>query len=210
VGQEVPILTGSAASANNSNPFQTVERLEVGIKLLVTPQINEGSGVQLTIAQEVSSVSGATGVDISINKREIKTTVMVESGQTIILGGLMDEDVQESVQKVPLLGDIPFIGHLFKSTSNSTRKRNLMVFIKPTIITEKGLMNKMAEEKYNYIRADQLRKQEEGLSLMKNSKLPILPEWQDNLTLPPSFNEYMDQAEPIDTKEENTSKSEGE
>jgi general secretion pathway protein D len=196
VGQEVPILTGSAASSNNSNPFQTVERQEVGIKLLVTPQINEGSGVQLTIEQEVSSVSGATGVDISINKREIKTSVMVESGQTVILGGLMDEDVQESIQKVPLLGDIPFIGHLFKSTSNSTRKRNLMVFIKPTIITEKGLMNAMAEEKYNYIRADQLRKQEEGLSLMKNSNLPILPEWQDNLTLPPSFDEYMKEVDP--------------
>jgi len=192
VGQEVPIITGSQTGSNNSNPFQTVDRQEVGIKLLVTPQINEGNSVQLTIEQEVSSVSGATGVDISINKREIKTTVMVESGQTVILGGLIDEDVQESVQKVPLLGDIPFIGHLFKSTSNSTRKRNLMVFLKPQIITDQNVMNSMAKEKYNFIRADQLRKQEEGLSLMSNKNLPILPEWNDELTLPPSFDDYQE------------------
>ncbi len=192
VGQEVPIITGSQTGSNNSNPFQTVDRQEVGIKLLVTPQINEGNSVQLTIEQEVSSVSGATGVDISINKREIKTTVMVESGQTVILGGLIDEDVQESVQKVPLLGDLPIIGHLFKSTSNSTRKRNLMVFLKPTIITDSSVMNAMAKEKYNFIRADQLRKQEEGLALMRDENLPILPEWSDKLELPPSFKDYQD------------------
>ncbi|MBL4940692.1 MAG: type II secretion system secretin GspD [Colwellia sp.] len=192
VGQEVPIITGSQTGNNNSNPFQTVQRQEVGIKLLVTPQINEGSAVQLTIEQEVSSVSGATGVDISINKREIKTTVMVQSGATVVLGGLIDEDVQESVQKVPLLGDLPFIGHLFKSTSNSTRKRNLMVFLRPTIITDAQVMNDIAEKKYNFIRADQLRKQEEGLSLMNDNNLPILPQWSDDLVLPPSFEKYQE------------------
>jgi len=203
VGQEVPIITGSQTGSNNSNPFQTVDRQEVGIKLLVTPQINEGNSVQLTIEQEVSSVSGTTGVDISINKREIKTTVMVESGQTIVLGGLIDEDVQESVQKVPLLGDLPFIGHLFKSTSNSTRKRNLMVFLKPQIITDASVMNTMAKEKYNFIRADQLRKQEEGLSLMSNEKLPILPQWNDDLALPPSFETYQ---KSIELNQDNVSK----
>ena len=192
VGQEVPIITGSQTGSNNSNPFQTVDRQEVGIKLLVTPQINEGNSVQLTIEQEVSSVSGTTGVDISINKREIKTTVMVESGQTVILGGLIDEDVQESVQKVPLLGDIPIIGHLFKSTSNTTRKRNLMVFLKPQIMTDSDVMHNLAKEKYNFIRADQLRKQEEGLSLMRDEKLPLLPQWNDQLTLPPSFDKYQE------------------
>jgi general secretion pathway protein D len=96
------------------------------------------------------------------------------------------------VQKVPLLGDIPIIGHLFKSTSNTTRKRNLMVFLRPTIISDAKVMNTMAKEKYNFIRADQLRKQEEGLSLMSNENLPILQEWNDNLTLPPSFEEYQD------------------
>jgi len=191
VGQEVPVITGSATSGNNSNPFQTVDRQEVGIKLKVTPQVNEGNGVQLTIEQEVSSVSGATGVDISINKREIKTTIMADSGSTIVLGGLIDEDVQESEQKVPLLGDIPILGHLFKSTSNTVRKRNLMVFLKATIIRDGKLMSEISKDKYNFIRADELRKQEDGLELMDNSKLPLLPKWNDTLELPPSFNEYM-------------------
>jgi len=192
VGQEIPIITGSATGSNNANPFQTVDRQEVGIKLRVTPQVNEGNAIQLVIEQEVSSVSGTTGVDISINKREIKTTVMAESGDTVVLGGLIDEDVQESVQKVPLLGDIPILGHLFKSTSTSTRKRNLMVFLRATIVRDAALMTEISESKYNFIRADQIRKQEEGLSLMSNEVMPILPEWQDNLTLPPSFNEYQD------------------
>jgi general secretion pathway protein D len=216
VGQEIPILTGSSTGSNNGNPFQTVERQEVGIKLTVTPQVNEGSGVQLTIEQEVSSVSGATGVDISINKREIKTVVMADSGATVILGGLIDEDVQESVQKVPLLGDIPFIGHLFKSTKTSTRKRNLMVFIRPTIIRDGKMMNEISKDKYNYIRADEIRKQEEGLSLMSDEKMPLLPEWNDKLALPPSFDEYMKGSQlkapsllppAVNTKDDNSSTS---
>ena len=206
VGQEVPILTGSTSSSTNSNPFQTVERQEVGIKLRVTPQVNEGSAVQLSIEQESSSVSGNTGVDISINKREIKTTVMAESGATIVLGGLIDEDVQESVQKVPLLGDIPIIGHLFKSTSNTTRKRNLMVFLRATIIRDAGLMSEISESKYNFIRADQIRKHEEGLSLMSNENMPILPQWQDELTLPPSFGEYQETLEKNKLKQEKQQK----
>ncbi|NQY88470.1 MAG: type II secretion system secretin GspD [Colwellia sp.] len=205
VGQEVPIITGSTSSSNNSNPFQTVERQEIGIKLRVTPQINEGSAIQLSIEQESSSVSGNTGVDISINKREIKTTVMAESGEMIVLGGLIDEDVQESVQKVPLLGDLPFIGHLFKSTSNSTRKRHLMVFLRATIIRDASLMNEISETKYNYIRAEQIRKQEDGLSLMSNDKLPILPEWNDDLALPPSFKDYQKAVQEDKLTEENSS-----
>ncbi|MFD2165444.1 type II secretion system secretin GspD [Thalassotalea euphylliae] len=195
VGQEVPIITGSTTGSNNNNPFQTVDRQEVGIKLKVTPQVNEGTGVQLTIEQEVSSVSGATGVDISINKREIKTTVMADNGATVILGGLIDEDVQESQQKVPLLGDIPILGHLFKSTSNAVRKRNLMVFLRPTIIRDGQLMNEVTKAKYNYIRADEILRQEQGLSLMEDARLPILPEWNEELVLPPSYEEYMEQRE---------------
>ncbi|MEW6992211.1 type II secretion system secretin GspD [Colwelliaceae bacterium 6441] len=202
VGQEIPIITGSTTGSGNSNPFQTVDRQEVGIKLKVTPQVNEGSGVQLTIEQEVSSLSGATGVDVITNKREIKTTVMADSGATIILGGLIDEDVQESIQKVPLLGDIPIIGHLFKSTSNTTRKRNLMVFIRPTIIRDGALMNEISQDKYNFIRADQLSKQETGLELMSDEKLPLLPKWNDSLALPPSFDEYLEA-----TKQDKTPKS---
>ncbi|MDO7083595.1 type II secretion system secretin GspD [Pseudocolwellia sp. AS88] len=201
VGQEVPIITGSATGTNNSNPFQTVDRQEVGIKLKLTPQVNEGSAVQLTIEQEVSSVSGATGVDISINKREIKTTIMADSGSTIVLGGLIDEDVQESVQKVPLLGDIPFIGALFRSTSNTKRKRNLMVFLKPTIIRDGESMDKISKDKYNFIRADEMRKREDGLDLMDSEKLPLLPKWNDSLELPPSFDEYINKTGDADSLE---------
>ena len=193
VGQEVPIITGSTSGSNNSNPFTTVDRKEVGIKLKVTPQINEGDAVQLLIEQEVSSVSGATSVDISINKREIKTTVIVDDGGTIVLGGLIDEDVQESVSKVPLLGDIPYLGNLFKTTSTSKRKRNLMVFIRPSIVRDGAVMNRISHRKYNYIRAQQLDRQADGIPLMPGVEGPSLPAWEDELTLPPSFEEYLKQ-----------------
>lgn len=139
VGDEVPVLTGSQNSSNgNSNPFQTVERKEVGVKLKVVPQINEGTTVKLTIEQEVSGINGKTGVDVTFATRRLTTTVMADSGQIVVLGGLINEEVQESVQKVPFLGDIPILGHLFKSSSSGKKKKNLMVFIKPTIIREIG------------------------------------------------------------------------
>ncbi len=191
VGQEVPVITGSTTGSNNTNPFQQVQRQEVGIKLKVTPQINEGDAVQLTIEQEVSSIGGATAVDITINKREIKTTVMADDGATVVLGGLIDEDVQESESKVPLLGDIPVLGHLFKSTSVSKKKRNLMVFIKATIVREGSAISGISKTKYNYIRAEQLKREEEGIRLMPNTRQVVLPEWDDSLTLPPTFDEYM-------------------
>lgn len=193
VGQEVPVITGSSLGSDNTNPFQQVQRQEVGIKLKVTPQINEGDAVQLVIEQEVSSIGGATAVDITINKREIKTTVMADDGATIVLGGLIDEDVQESESKVPLLGDIPVLGHLFKSTSVSKRKRNLMVFIKASIVRDGNAINGISKQKYNYIRAEQLKRDEEGIRLMPFTSQAVLPEWDDTLKLPPSFEEYMEQ-----------------
>lgn len=193
VGQEVPIITGSQTGSNNSNPFQTVERQEVGVKLKVTPQINDGTAVQLTIEQEVSGVSGATSVDISINKRAIKTTVMADDGGMVVLGGLIDEDVQESVSKVPLLGDIPILGHLFRSTSTSKRKRNLIVFIRPTIVRDGIKMNKLSHSKYNFIRGEQYKQKQDGIDLMPLTDVPILPEWNDALVLPPTYEEYLRQ-----------------
>ncbi|WP_324295604.1 type II secretion system secretin GspD [Rheinheimera sp. UJ51] len=193
VGQEVPVITGSTVGSNNTNPFQQVQRQEVGIKLKVTPQINEGDAVQLVIEQEVSSIGGTTAVDITINKREIKTTVMADDGATIVLGGLIDEDVQESESKVPLLGDIPILGHLFKSTSVSKRKRNLMVFIKATIVRDGSAISGISKQKYNFIRAEQLKREEEGIRLMPLTKQAVLPEWDESLKLPPSFNEYIEQ-----------------
>ncbi|ENN98120.1 MULTISPECIES: type II secretion system secretin GspD [Pseudoalteromonas] len=191
VGQEVPIITGSQTGSNNENPFQTVERQEVGIKLKVTPQINDGSAVQLTIEQEVSSVSGATAVDISVNKRAITTTVMADDGGMVVLGGLIDEDVQESVSKVPILGDIPILGHLFKSTNTTKRKRNLIVFIRPTIIRDGVNMNKLSFNKYNFIRGEQMKEKEDGIELMPNSDVPLLPSWDDELILPPTYEEHL-------------------
>jgi general secretion pathway protein D len=191
VGQEVPIITGATTGNNNSNPFQTVDRQEVGIKLKVTPQINDGDAVQLTIEQEVSSVSGATAVDISINKRAISTTVIADDGGMVVLGGLIDEDVQESVSKVPLLGDIPILGHLFKSTSTSKRKRNLMVFIRPTIVRDSTRMRELSHGKYNFIRGEQSKQREDGIDLMPFTDSPIMPEWNDKLTLPPTYEEFL-------------------
>jgi general secretion pathway protein D len=196
VGQEVPVITGSTTGANNTNPFQQVDRQEVGIKLKVTPQINEGTAMQLTIEQEVSSIGGATAVDITINKRELKTTVMVDDGATVVLGGLIDEDVQESESKVPLLGDLPILGHLFKSTSVTKQKRNLMVFIKATILKEGSELSGISKTKYNHIRAEQLKREQVGIRLMPNTEQVVLPEWDDSLTLPPTFDEYMNKPQP--------------
>ncbi|GAP74388.1 general secretion pathway protein D [Pseudoalteromonas sp. SW0106-04] len=191
VGQEVPIITGSSTGSNNENPFQTVDRQEVGVKLKVTPQINDGSAVQLTIEQEVSNVAGSTAVDISINKRAITTTVLADDGGMVVLGGLIDEDVQESVSKVPLLGDIPVLGHLFKSTSTSKRKRNLIVFIRPTILRDIESMNRLSHSKYKFIRGEQLKQSDDGIDLMPTEQVPLLPEWNDALVLPPTYEEYL-------------------
>ncbi|AWB68691.1 type II secretion system protein GspD [Saccharobesus litoralis] len=207
VGQEVPTITGSTSSSSNSNPFQTVDRKEVGIKLKVTPQINEGTGVQMVIEQEVSSVAGATSaVDVTFNKREIKTTVMADDGSTIVLGGLIDEDVQKSVSKVPLLGDIPLIGELFKSTSNTKRKRNLLVFIRPTIIRTGMVQNQISHSKYNFMRAQQIERKEDSswYEVDYSSSIPVLPEWKDKDALPPKFENYLNEQEKFkqDTKKD--------
>ncbi|GAA0791245.1 MULTISPECIES: type II secretion system secretin GspD [Pseudomonadati] len=193
VGDEVPILTGSQNSSNgNSNPFQTVERKEVGVKLKVVPQINEGSSVKLTIEQEVSGINGKTGVDVTFATRRLTTTVMADSGQIVVLGGLINEEVQESVQKVPFLGDIPVIGHLFKSSSSGKKKKNLMIFIKPTIIRDGITMEGIAGRKYNYFRALQLDQQERGINLMPNSQVPVLEEWDQEAYLPAEVNEVLE------------------
>lgn len=196
VGEEVPVLTGSTSSANNENPFQTVDRKEVGIKLKVVPQINEGDSVQLNIEQEVSNVLGANGaVDVRFAKRQLNTSVMVQDGQMLVLGGLIDERTQESESKVPLLGDIPVLGYLFKSTSTQVEKRNLMVFIKPTIIRDGIGADGITQRKYNYIRAEQLYKADEGLALMDDSHIPVLPKFGEDRRHPAEIQAFIDQME---------------
>nr|WP_217702235.1 type II secretion system secretin GspD [Vibrio ostreicida] len=198
VGEEIPVITGSAAGSNNDNPFQTVDRKEVGIKLKVVPQINEGNSVQLQIEQEVSSVIPATSnaaVDVSFAKRQLNTSVMVEDGQMIVLGGLIDERAQESESKVPLLGDIPYLGRLFKSTSTQKQKSNLMVFIKPTIIRDGVTADGITQRKYNFIRAEQLYKADKGLKLMEDVQTPVLPKFGEEIRHPAEIQAFLDQME---------------
>ena len=196
VGEEVPVLTGSTAGSSNDNPFQTVDRKEVGIKLKVVPQINEGDSVQLNIEQEVSNVLGANGaVDVRFAKRQLNTSVIVQDGQMLVLGGLIDERALESESKVPLLGDIPVLGHLFKSTSTQVEKKNLMVFIKPTIIRDGVSADGITQRKYNFIRAEQLFKAEQGLKLLDDDNIPVLPKFGESFNHPAEIQAFIDQME---------------
>ena len=155
IGQEIPITTGESLGTNNSNPFRTTSRQEVGIELEITPQIDEGTSVILNIKQGVSGIAGVaqSGTDLITNKREIETTVLVDNNQIIVLGGLIDEDIQEVISKVPVLGSIPIIGKLFQSSSSTTSKKNLMVFLKPTILIDSNSAQEISLEKYNFIKA---------------------------------------------------------
>ena len=174
IGQEIPITTGESLGTNNANPFRTTSRQEVGIKLEVTPQINEGSSVVLQIKIEVSGVAGVpmSGIDIITNKRAFETTALVDNNQIIVLGGLVDEDTQDSISKVPFLGSLPLLGKLFQTSSSTTVKKNLMVFLRPTIITDSNSANATSNEKYNYIKARQMLSDE-------STKLIDLTETQD-------------------------------
>ena len=165
IGQEIPITTGESLGSNNINPFRTTSREEVGIKLSVKPQINEGNSVILEIKQEVSGVAGPlTGTtDLITNKRTIETTVLVDNNQIIVLGGLVDEDIQEDIQRVPVLGSIPVLGKLFQSSSESKVKKNLMVFLRPKILVDSESVSQISTEKYNFIKAEQLLKQQSKL-----------------------------------------------
>lgn len=166
VGQEIPITTGEALSKNFDNAFRTVQRQNVGILLEVTPQINDGGTVKLAIRQEVSSIAGPVSSsfsDLILNKREIQTMVTVDDGQIIALGGLLDDNERRTLEKIPLLGDLPGLGQLFRSRSKTRSKTNLMVFIRPTILRSESEARALAERRYNYVRAQQrlLRPDEE-------------------------------------------------
>ena len=166
VGQEIPITTGEALSKNFDNAFRTVQRQNVGIQLEVKPQINDGGSIKLAIRQEVSSIAGPVSnnfSDLILNKREIQTTVTVDDGQIIALGGLLDDNERRTLEKIPFLGDIPGLGQLFRSRSKTRSKTNLMIFIRPTILRSAMEAQALAERRYNYVRAQQrlLRPDEE-------------------------------------------------
>lgn len=159
VGQEVPITTGEKLGNNFDNAFRTVQRQNVGIQLEVKPQVNAGDAIKLFIRQEVSSIAGPVtnnGSDLVLNKREIQTTVTVDDGQIVALGGLLDDNERRTIEKIPLLGNIPGLGQLFRSRAKSREKTNLMVFIRPTILRSAEDARKLAERRYGYIRGQQV------------------------------------------------------
>ncbi len=159
VGQEIPITTGEKLSNTFDNAFRTVQRQNVGIQLEVKPQINAGGTVKLFIRQEVSSIAGPVSdraSDLILNKREIQTTVTIDDGQIIALGGLLDDNERRTIEKIPLLGDLPLLGQLFRSKARSRSKTNLMVFIRPTILRNAADSQELAARRYGYIRDTQL------------------------------------------------------
>ncbi|EZP70773.1 Type II secretion system protein D [Sphingomonas paucimobilis] len=165
VGQQVPITTGEALSQNFDNQFRTVQRQDVGIKLEVKPQINTGGAIKLFLHQEVSSVAGPVSnnnSDLIINKREIETMVTVDDGEILALGGLLDDNERKTIERIPLLSDIPGIGELFKSRSKSRTKTNLMVFIRPTILRSKEDAQRLTQQRYGYVRDMQLARNPEA------------------------------------------------
>ena len=155
VGQEIPITTGEALSDTFENAFRTVQRQDVGIKLEVRPQINSGGAVTMYLHQEVSSIAGPVSSnfnDLILNKREISTTVSVEDGQIIALGGLLDESERRSMEKIPFLGDIPGLGAFFRSKAKAGQKTNLMVFIRPTIVKDPADAQQVAGRRLDQMR----------------------------------------------------------
>tara|TARA_R110000868_G_scaffold2384_9_gene17765 strand:+ start:939 stop:2903 length:1965 start_codon:yes stop_codon:yes gene_type:complete len=169
-GQEIPITTGEALGSNNSNPFRTVDRQEVGVKLTVRPQITEGDTVRLYIQQEVSSVAGpinAGSSDLITNKRSVQTTVLADNGEIIVLGGLIEQDDQDSSSGVPGLSRIPGLGRLFRSDGATTRRTNLMIFIRPTIIRSEADMRAITDSRYGFIRDTQAAADPLGVSSLE-------------------------------------------
>jgi len=182
VGENVPFLTGSQQSQDGlANPFQTIERKDVGLTLKVTPRLNKGSTIIMDIYQEVSNVipkvENIAAVDLLTKKRAIETSVMVEDRGMVVLGGLIQDDLTNNLNKVPILGDIPIIGELFKSSKVETRKANLMVFIRPTILSNPVLANEMAMQKYQFLRSKQQEQQQQGIRLLKSEDIPVLQEF---------------------------------
>jgi len=194
VGQEVPFVTGSYSNtgaggvAGAVNPFQTINRQQIGVKLAITPQINEGNSMLLKISQEISSIaqSAAGAVDLITNQRIIETTVIVDDGEILVLGGLLEDTLRESDQRVPVLGRIPILGNLFRSRKTDKVKTNLLVFIRPKILRDATSTMLETNAKYNYIRDIQKGNQGTDVQLMPGAERPILPPLEEQREIPDS------------------------
>ncbi|PTQ65921.1 general secretion pathway protein D [Sphingomonas sp. PP-CE-3G-477] len=158
VGQEIPITTGQALSTNFDNAFRTTQRQNVGIELTVRPQVNSSGTVKLNLRLEVSSIAGPVSSDNSdliLNKREVETVRTVDDGQIAVISGLLDDNERRTIEKIPLLGDIPVLGHLFTSKARQRSKTNLMIFIRPTILRTAEDSRRLTEQRYGYVRLQQ-------------------------------------------------------
>ncbi len=195
VGENVPFITGQFTSTGgggaNTNPFQTIERKDVGITLRIRPQIGEGGAVRMTIFQEQSSVkettaAGTTNAGPSTTKRSIENTVVVDDGAILVLGGLIEDRFVTNKSKVPLLGDLPFIGGLFRSESRERKRTNLMVFLRPVVLRDAESANKLSVDRYEQIRGEQKASQPEPSVVMPINESPVLPPLRAPSVLPPS------------------------
>ena len=181
VGQNVPFVTGSftQTTGNATSPFQTIERKDIGLTLRVTPQVTEGGTVKLKVYQEISSVvpttSNVKSADLITNKRSIENTVLVDDGQTVVIGGLISDDTKNNDSKVPLLGDIPFIGNFFKYQTRNRDKTNLMVFLRPYVLRDGKAAATLTGERYDYIRNEQGTHLHEAESFLPPTGGPLLP-----------------------------------
>ncbi|MBT8066714.1 MAG: type II secretion system secretin GspD [Gammaproteobacteria bacterium] len=194
VGQEVPFVTGSftntGSTAGSVNPFQTIQRQQIGVKLAITPQINEGDSMVLSLSQEISSIatSAEGAVDLVTNQRIVETTVIVDDGEILVLGGLIEDQLRESDQRVPILGRVPVLGNLFRSRKTDKVKTNLMIFIRPTILRDASQTAFETNQKYNMIREIQQGQQGKGIELMPGTQRPMLPPLEE-YTRPKSTDE---------------------
>ena len=204
VGQNVPFITGSYSNTGGANtvqnPFQTIERENVGITLKVTPQVNEGDSVVLDIVQEISSLTGTvlSASDLITNERKIETKVLASDGDVIILGGLVRDDVQDSEQGVPILMDIPLLGRLFRNDVVNVTKQNLLVFIRPSIVRDQEALRGATAEKYRYIQEQQMKRRARGLMFLDDGNLPVLPTWEEQIQQLPEVADENPAARPGD------------
>ena len=181
VGQEVPFVTGSFTNTGGAggavNPFQTINREQIGVKLSITPKINDANSLVLDISQEISSIaqSAAGAVDLITNQRIIETTVIVDDGEILVLGGLLEDVLRESDQRVPILGSIPLIGNLFRARKTEKVKTNLMIFIRAEILRNASDAALETNSKYNFIRDVQQGNLDNDVALMPGTARPVLP-----------------------------------
>jgi general secretion pathway protein D len=196
VGKNVPFVTGSYtnSSTGSSNPFQTVERKDVGLTLRVKPQVGEGGTVRMVVFQEKSSVeSNSAANGLITNKSSIETTVVIDDGATLVLGGLLQDEANDAVAKVPVLGDLPVVGNLFKTLARDRAKTNLMVFLRPVVIRDQGASNQVTLDRYEYMTQRIQDTAPERSIMLPNLGRPEMPSLKFSEGLPmPSVRQPLD------------------